>query len=84
MFRSSFRGATLHVEVQLPPPKRGPYLVALDVGDRQRRRKTWAQNLARHALPDDARVKLRVEAGADLRHMLGDTVRSEVQVGSAC
>jgi hypothetical protein len=71
-FRSTFRAATLHVEVHLPPPKRGPHLVAVDVGDRQRRRKTWEQNLARHALPNDARVRVDVAAGTELRRMLGD------------
>ena len=83
-FRSMFRAATLHVEVQLPKPKRGPHLVALDVGDRQRRRKTWEQNLARHALPHDARVTIDVAAGPDLRRMLGDTSRPGVVVGGAC
>jgi hypothetical protein len=82
-FRALVRGATLHVEVEIPPQKRGPRLVAVDQGDRQRRRKTWDQNLARHALPDDARVSLRVAAGADLRRMLGDTDRPEVAVGGS-
>jgi len=84
VFGSTFRAATLHVVVQLPKPKRGPHLVALDVGDRQRRRKTWEQNLARHALPDDARVAIDVAAGLDLRHMLGDTDRRDAGVGGAC
>lgn len=82
-FRSTFRTATLHVEVQLPPPRRGPHLVALDVGDRQRRRRTWEQNLARHALPDDARVRIDVAAGPELRHMLGDLGRPHAGVGGA-
>lgn len=74
-FRATLAAATLHVEVHLPAPKRRPHFVALDVGDRQHRRKTWEQNLARHALPEDARIQIDVAAGPALRQMLGDPNR---------
>jgi len=48
VFRALFSGGSLRVEVGLPPPPPPhPRLVAVDVADRQRRRKTWAQNVAR-------------------------------------
>lgn len=84
LFQSTFRAATIHVDVEVPPPQRGPHLVATDVGDRQRRRKTWQQNLARHALPDDARVRIDVAAGLPLRRMLGEPSRADAGVGGAC
>lgn len=85
LFRSTFRAATLHVEVQLPPPRLGPHLVAIDVGHRQRRRKTWQQNLARYELPEEAGVHIRLDAGPHLRRMLGDRDdRPETGVGGAC
>jgi hypothetical protein len=85
LFRSTFKAATLHVEVDVPPPRSGPHLVAVDVGHRQRRRKTWEQNLARYELSDEARVRLRLDAGPALRGMLGDAgPRPESGVGGAC
>lgn len=83
-FIATFRAATLHVEVQLPPEQRGPRLLALDIGDRQRRRKTWEQNLARHALPAGARVSIDVAGGPALRRMLGEPGRREAAVGGSC
>jgi hypothetical protein len=83
-FLVAFRAATLHVDVELPPRKRHPHLVAVDVADRQRRRKTWQQNLARHALPDGARVRVEVAAGPELRRMLGDPGPRTAGVGGAC
>lgn len=84
LFLSTFEGATLHVDVELPPIKRHPHLVALDVAHRQRRRKTWEQNLARHALPDGARVRVDVAARPELRRMLGDSAHREHGVGGSC
>lgn len=60
-FQALFRRVTLHAEVVLPAPERPrPLLVAADVGDRQRRRKTWEQNVARYALPRGVRARLTV------------------------
>lgn len=72
-FRAIFQAATLHAVIELPPPPRPrPMLVAADVADRQRRRKTWEENVARYALPEKARVRLKVEASPELRHLLGE------------
>jgi hypothetical protein len=80
-FRASFDGATLRIEVELPPPAPPqPHLVAVDVADRQRRRRTWAQNVDRYALPDGARVRVNVAGSDKLRAMLGDRTRSKVSV----
>ncbi|MEZ4239602.1 MAG: hypothetical protein R3F59_26285 [Myxococcota bacterium] len=58
--REVFLGATLRVEANIPPPVQRPRLVAADAARRQRRRLTWAENVARYALPDEARVQLHV------------------------
>jgi hypothetical protein len=72
-FQELFRTVTLHVEVMLPTPEQPrPVLVAADVSDRRRRRKTWEQNVARYALPRGARVRLTVEAPAEVRQLLGE------------
>lgn len=71
-FAAIFRGATIRIEAALPTPIPKPRLVAVDVADRQRRRKTWAQNVARYALPDDARVNVEVAGSDELRQMLGE------------
>lgn len=83
-FHRLFRAVTLHVEVDLPAPSRPrPTLVASDVGGRQRRRKSWAQNVARNALPDGARVRLTVEAPTEVRHLLGEAQPARVAVGGS-
>lgn len=83
-FQALFRTVTLHIDVELPePPRPRPMLVADDVGDRQRRRKTWGQNVARYALPDGARVRLTVEAPAEVRHLLGEVQPARVTVGGS-
>ena len=74
VFEEVFHRATLRVHVDVPPQNRQrPRLVALDVADRQRRRKTWAQNVQRNELPRDARVKVEVAGSRSLRTMLGET-----------
>jgi hypothetical protein len=79
--REVFLGATLRVEADIPPPVvQRPRLVAVDVACRQRRRLTWTQNVARNALPDDARVQLHVSGSDALRSMLGEN-RAEMAVG---
>ncbi len=71
-FRALFDRVSLHVHVELEPaPRPHLTLVANDDADRQRRRRSWDQNLARHALPHDARLHIRV-AGAS--RILCDTL----------
>jgi len=73
-YQRTFLGATLHIEVERP--SRGsaaPTLLAFDPAARQRRRKTWDQNLARYQLQQGARVRVDVAAAPALRAMLGDT-----------
>jgi len=74
LFAALFLGATLRVEVTpgTPEPPR-PRLVASDVAERQRRRKTWAQNVARYAAPTDTDVRVEVAGTAAFRRMLGET-----------
>jgi hypothetical protein len=71
--RERFIGATLHVEVELPSaqPDR-PRLVAVDEREVQRRRKTWKQRVDDYALPDNARVRVRVQGSDALRSFLGE------------
>ncbi len=74
MFAERFERGTLWVEVMRPPPTPPrPRLVAVDVADRQRRRKTWEQNLARYALPEGAEVHVEVAGTIALRQMVGGT-----------
>lgn len=81
LHRELFVGATLRVEVTSPPDPLTLVLVAHDTGDRQRRRKTWDQNLARHALPEAAQVKLDVSCRDELRAWLGGRPPREAGVG---
>lgn len=71
-FREIFEGATLRATVSLPPPRELPRLVASDAAERQRRRKSWQQNLDRYALPDGAQVDLVVAGSSAIRAMLGE------------
>jgi len=72
-FEEAFHGATLRVHVDIPRQDRQrPRLIAIDVADRQRRRKTWAQNVQRNELPHDARVRVEVAGSAPIRWMLGE------------
>lgn len=73
-FTRCFMGASLRVEVELPPSAAPwPRLVARDVAERQRRRKTWADNLARYALPEGAHVRVEASGPVAFRQMLGET-----------
>ena len=66
-------GASVRIVVELPPPDPPqPRLVARDVADKQRRRKTWEQNLARYALPEEARVDVSFQGSPELWQMLGE------------
>lgn len=72
-FAAVFRGATLHIEVTLPEREHTqPKLVAVDAADRQRRRKTWEQNVDRHALPDETVIRMDVAGEPALRALLGE------------
>ena len=83
-FRDLFRGATLHIPHTVPStPAARSGLVAPNTAGRQRRRKTWAENVARYALPDGAKVSVRISG----RPALGDWLRggsaANDQVGKA-
>ncbi len=72
-YRAAFIGATLHVVVQRgPDPPPWPRLVAIDKADRQRRRKTWKQNVDRYALPPGSKVLVQVAGSPTLRRILGE------------
>ncbi|MBU0610114.1 MAG: hypothetical protein KKI08_19670 [Armatimonadetes bacterium] len=72
-FSARFSGASMRIEVELPPPEPlRPMLLADDVADKQRRRKTWEQNVARYALPEGTRISVEVEGSPELRQMLGE------------
>ncbi len=57
--RCSSGSLRLRVEDAPPRPPR-PRLLAVDVADRQRRRKTWSDNVARYALPPGTRLHVEV------------------------
>lgn len=79
LHRARFIGATLRVEVHTPPARPTLVLVAADTGDRQRRRKTWEQNIARHALNDPARVDIDVACGDELQAWLAEPSKVTVE-----
>lgn len=83
-YRHVFRGATLRVVVERGPdePPR-PRLVAVDVADRQRRRKTWGQNADRYALPAGSKVHVEVAGSPALRRMLGERSARRVAAGGS-
>jgi hypothetical protein len=77
-YRDTFIGATLHVIVERgPDPPSWPRLVARDKADRQRRRKTWQQNVDRYALPKGTKVFVQVAGSSGLRKMLGQSAASK-------
>ena len=83
LHRDRFLRATLRVEVDTPPPIRVLELIADDTADRQRRRKTWAQNVARHALSPRARVSMQVACRSELRTWLeGESSRKDAVGGT--
>jgi len=83
-FEEVFLGATLRAHVDMPPQRQQqPRLLAVDVADRQRRRKTWAQNVERNELPHDASVRVEVAGSLPLRKMLGERRRDIGEVACA-
>ena len=73
-----FVGATLHVTVELPEQRPGrPRLIAVDQRFVQRRRKTWGQRVEDYALPEGARVRVRVQGTRELRNFLGERSSSQ-------
>jgi len=83
VFQAVFQGASLRVQVELPPPEPPrPRLVASDTADRQRRRKTRQQNLERYALPKGSRIRLEASGNAEFRRMISrpDSLKTEVGV----
>ena len=67
VYAESFEQTGVRICVELGPsvPER-PRLVALDVAEVQRRRKTWEQNVARYALPSAASVRIEISGGLGL------------------
>jgi hypothetical protein len=72
LYRAAFAGASARIEVEYPPPTLvAPSLLAVDAGHRQRRRKTWEQNLARYAQVADVKIHFEIECGEALLRILG-------------
>jgi hypothetical protein len=57
--------------VEPAPPQPTSELIAASVAERQHRRKTWKQNLERHALSPDTRVLLDLTCSDILRNLFG-------------
>ena len=73
VFDERFAQGGLWVSIMHPPPlPPPPRLVAEDVADRQRRRKTWEQNLNRYALAASTEVHIEVAGTPVLKEMIGD------------
>ena len=79
VFAERFAQGSLWVSVMRPPssPPR-PRLVAEDVADRQRRRKTWEQNLNRYALTAGTEVHIEVAGTPALKQMIGDPLQKRL------
>jgi len=84
-FAEVFHGATLRVHVDIPSQRpRQPRLLAVDVADRQRRRKTWEQNVERNEMPHDTSVHVEVAGSMPLRRMLGERRRDAGEAACVC
>ena len=72
LYSAAFVGTTARIEVKFPPPTLvAPALLAIDAGHRQRRRKTWEQNLERYTQVGDVTINFEIECGEALREILG-------------
>lgn len=64
LFRATLEDLTVRVVVSEEPMRAPhPLLVARSIADRQHRRQTWAQHVARYALPASATVNLTLAGG---------------------
>jgi hypothetical protein len=73
VFYRATRHIDIHVTVDLPEaPLPHPTLLARSKADRQHRRCTWDQHRDRYALPDGARVSIRLDGGSALARIIGD------------
>lgn len=59
-FRNRLREGDLRMVVSLPPPVRSPFLLAKTVADKQRRRKSWQENVERYQLSPEATLQIEV------------------------
>lgn len=80
VFRERFAGGQLQIEVEAEEVP-GPLLLAEDIADRQRRRKSWAQHRARYALPDNASIHITVSGVEAFTRMFSqsDAVKDGLQ-----
>ena len=79
-FAETFQQATLHIVVALPTDTPAPRLIAVNVADRQRRRRTWKQRVDRYALPPGAKVRMHVEGGDEFRYLMGESRQGKATV----
>lgn len=71
VFQEGARDLTLRVDVTMPSaPASTPRLHAASPERRQHRRRTWAEHLARYALPDAAKIDIRIEGRSSLRALM--------------
>lgn len=81
LYRAALHDATLRVWVKWAPTPSRPLLLARDDADRQRRRQTWEQQVARYALPEDAQVHIEVCGSRALQERLGHATSPTVASG---
>lgn len=82
-YRALFLGSTVTVELDDRTTLKPTHLslVAADTAERQRRRKTWAQNTARYALAESVTLSVHVAGAQGLRRLLGEDEVTEEKVG---
>ena len=80
VFEELFVGASVRVVVDHPTAQRTRLrLIAANDADRQARRQTWTQRVARYALPDRAVVRLEIETDQDIRRWLTGSVTGNIE-----
>ena len=80
--RSSGGSLRLRVEEAPPRPPR-PRLLAVDVADRQRRRKTWSDNVDRYALPPGTRLHVEVSGPPSFTNIFSGDGQRKVSLGGS-
>ncbi len=81
---SRVSGGSLRLRVEeAPPPRPRPRLLAVDVADRQRRRKTWADNVDRYALPPGTRLHVEVSGPPSFTGIFAGTEQRKVSLGGS-